>query len=266
MIHNCPICGETIYKKENQADYFCLNSNCPARSIEGLVHFVSRKAMNIDGLGDSIIEDFYNLGFIKNYTDIYDLNKHREELIELEGFGNKSINNLLESIELSKNNSLERLLFALGILHVGSKTGKILAKEFKNIDNLINAPYDVLVNIPDIGEIIAKSVRNYFDNDENIALINKLKEKGINMNYLGTESSSKLNGKIFVLTGTLNDFTRDEAKQVIEDNGGIVTGTVSSKTNYVVAGEKAGSKYDKAVSLGITILNEEEFKNLINGL
>ena len=266
MIKKCPICGSDLVLSKTGIDYFCMNDKCSKRNIESLIHFVSRKAMNIDGLGDSIIEDFYNLGFIKNYTDIYDLNKHREELIELEGFGNKSINNLLESIELSKNNSLERLLFALGILHVGSKTGKILAKEFKNIDNLINAPYDVLVNIPDIGEIIAKSVRNYFDNDENIALINKLKEKGINMNYLGTESSSKLNGKIFVLTGTLNDFTRDDAKQVIEDNGGIVTGTVSSKTNYVVAGEKAGSKYDKAVSLGITILNEEEFKNLINGL
>ena len=262
MITECPMCNTPLIKKEGQVDYYCPNNKCPARHIEGLIHFTSRDAMNVDGLGDRIMEDFYNFGFIKNIVDIYNLKNHKQDLIRLEGFGDKSVNNLLDAIENSKSNSLEKLIFALGIPHVGAKTGKILAQNFNTLDNLINASEEELTNIPDIGGIIAKSIREYFDNTDNMEIINKLKELGINMNYLGKkiEKNDNFFGKTFVLTGSLELFTRDEAKDIIESLGGKTVDSVSKKTSVVIVGANPGSKYTKAKELGIEIWSEEEFK------
>lgn len=262
MIKECPMCNTPLIKKEGQVDYYCPNDKCPARHIEGLIHFASRDAMNVDGLGDRIMEDFYNFGFIKNIVDIYNLKNHKQDLIRLEGFGDKSVHNLLDAIENSKQNSLEKLIFALGISHVGAKTGKILAQNFNTLDNLINASEEELTNIPDIGGIIAKSIREYFDNTDNLEIINKLKELGINMNYLGKkiEKNDNFFGKTFVLTGSLELFTRDEAKDIIESLGGKTTDSVSKKTSVVIVGANPGSKYTKAQELNIEIWTEKEFK------
>ena len=261
MIENCPMCGMILEKKD--ANYFCTNKLCPARKIEALIHFVSRDTMNIEGLGERIIEDFYNMKFINSISDIYKLYEHKEDLIELEGFGEKSVNNLLSSIEHSKENSLEKVLFALGIRHVGKKTAKILAKKYKNIDNLINASLDELTNINDIGEIIAKSIRKYLDNKDNIKLINELKEVGLNFSYNEGETNDKLDGMTFVLTGTLEKYKREELTKLLEDKGAKVTSSVTKKTTGVIVGDKPGSKYDKALKLGITIYKEEDIENLI---
>ncbi len=268
MIENCPICGTKLIRKEEEADYFCPNQECEARKIEGLIHYVSREAMNIDGLGERIIEDFYNMGYIKKIPDIYKLDQKKEELMELEGFGSKSINNLLDSINNSKNNSLERLLFALGIRQVGSKTAKILAKRFGNLNNLMNADYDELNQIHDIGSIIAQSIVDYFKDSENIDVINELIRIGVNTDYLGKVDveiqKENITGKTFVLTGTLENYTRDNLKKILEDMGANVSGSVSKKTNVVIAGESPGSKYDKAVDLGIEIWDEERLLNELN--
>ena len=265
MIKECPMCNTPLIKKEGQVDYYCPNDKCPARHIEGLIHFTSRDAMNVDGLGDRIMEDFYNFGFIKNIVDIYNLKNHKQDLIRLEGFGDKSVNNLLDAIENSKQNSLEKLVFALGIPHVGAKTGKILAQNFNTLDNLINASLEELTNIPDIGGIIAKSIKEYFDNTDNMKIINELKELGINMNYLGKkiEKNDNFFGKTFVLTGSLELFTRDEAKEIIESLGGKTVDSVSKKTSVVIVGANPGSKYTKAKELDIPIWSEEEFKEKI---
>lgn len=265
MIEFCPICGSKLVKKETEAAYYCENKLCDARKIEGLIHFVSRDAMYIDGFGERIIEDFYNMGFLKNVVDFYTLKNYKKNLMELEGFGEKSINNLLESIEKSKENSLDRLLFALGIRHVGKKTATILARKYENIDNLINTDYETLVNIPDIGEIIAESVYDYFKNQDNLRIINELKEHNVNMESIGNKIIKNDNflDKTFVLTGTLSDFSREEASELIIARGGKVTNSVTKKTNVVLVGENPGSKYDKAKSLNITIWNEDEFKKLL---
>ena len=264
MIKNCPMCNTELIKKD--ANYYCPNNNCPARHIENLIHYASRDAMNIEGFGDSIIEDFYNMGYIKNVNDFYHLDKYKEELMELEGFGEKSIIKLLSSIESSKNNSLERLLFALGIRHVGAKTAKILARQFKTMDNLINATYEELNTINDIGDIIAKSIVEYFKDEDNITLINKLKENNVNMTFDNSNyhESELFAGKTFVLTGTLINTTREEATFLIESLGGKVSGSVSSKTSAVIVGDAPGSKYQKALKLNIPIWNEEEFLQNIN--
>lgn len=261
MIKNCPICGMELKKRDGQVDYYCNNVNCDARNVEKLIHFVSRKAMNIDGLGDRIMEDFYNMHFINNIADIYRLKDYKEDLIELEGFGNKSVDNLLKAIEDSKNNSLERLVFALGIPNVGEKTAKILSKNYKTLDNFMNATFEQLSSIYDIGEIIAKSIRDYFDNETNIEIINKLKLEGLNTIYLGEEVEENENflNKTFVVTGTLTNYSRDEAHREIESRGGKTSSSVSKKTSAVIVGENPGSKYDKAISLGIPIWQEEEF-------
>lgn len=261
MIKNCPICNSPLIRRENEAAYYCVNPKCDARKIEGLCHFVSRDAMYIDGFGDAIIEDFYNMGYLKSIVDFYNLYKYKEELMELEGFGSKSITNLLTSIENSKKNSLERLLFALGIRHVGKKSAKILASHHKTLDNIINATYEELIETDNIGDIMAKSIKNYFSIEENIELINQLKQIGVNMDYLGEEVTSDENfmNKTFVLTGSLSELTRDEAGNIIELRGGSVTSSVTKKTDVVIVGENPGSKYNKAIELGITIWNEKEF-------
>ena len=263
MITECPMCKTPLVKKEGQVDYYCPNNKCPARHIESLIHFASRDAMNIDGLGDSIMEDFYNFGFIGNIADIYSLKEHAKDLTRLEGYGEKSISNLLNSIETSKENSLERLLFGLGIPHVGAKTAKILAANFHTMDNLMSASLEELTTIDDIGEIIAKSIISYFNDNHHRAIVEELKDIGLNMEYLGKkiEKNPNFANKSFVLTGTLSSLTRDEAKEIIEENGGKTVESVSKKTSVVIVGDAPGSKYQKALDLGIEIWNEEEFKS-----
>ena len=261
MIDKCPMCGSDLVKED--ANYFCKNPHCPARKIESLIHFASRDTMNIDGLGERIIEDFYNMGFIKDISDIYRLDNHKEDLMELEGFGEKSITNLLTSIENSKSNSLEKVLFALGIRHVGKKTAKILAKRYKTIDNLINASEEELTNINDIGEIIAKSVKEYFSKEENLKLVDELKQLGLNFTYESTSVNDTLDGMTFVLTGTLEHYKREELTKILEDKGAKVTSSVTKKTTGVIVGDKPGSKYDKALKLGIKIYEEKDIEELI---
>ena len=265
MPDKCPICNTTLIRTESGIDLKCPNDNCPARSIESLIHYSDRKAMNIEGLGERIIEDFYNMNIIKSIPDIYNLKDQKEDLIELEGFGNKSVNNLLENIEESKNNSLEKLLFAIGIPGIGEKNAKVLAKKYNHIDNLINASIEELTNISDIGPILAKNIRLFFTSVDNITLINNLKEIGVNMKYLGAttvENPNLLNKKI-VVTGTLKNYSRDEIQSLIELNGGKWSSTVSKNTDAVIVGENPGSKYDKALELKVPILTEEDFEKLL---
>lgn len=263
MIENCPMCNSVLVRKD--ANHYCKNEHCPSRKIESIIHFSSRDAMYIEGFGESIVEDFYNLGYLKNIDDFYTLDKYKDELMLLEGFGEKSISKLLESASNSKKNSLERLLFGLGIRYVGKKTAKILSKYYKTMDNLIKADFDELKSINDIGDVIAKSIVDYFNDEKNINLINRLKDLNLNMRYLGEEvntSNENINGKTFVITGTLSR-PRDEIKEEIEGLGGNVTGSVTKKTDYVIAGEKAGSKLTKATELGIRVLTEEEYNNML---
>lgn len=264
MSLSCPMCGSDLIKKD--ASYYCVNPKCDARHIEELIHFASRDAMNIDGFGEQIVEDFYNMGFLKDATDFYKLDMHREDIMELEGYGEKKLFNLLDGVNNSRDNSLERLLFALGIRHVGKKTAKILASYYKNIDNLIEADFEELVNIKDIGLTIANSVKKYFDNEHNIEMINKFKAYGLNMNYNGPTIliDEEFDNKRFVLTGTLNSITREEAKDRIERLGGLTSNSVSKNTSVVIVGENPGSKYDNALKLGITIWNEREFLDKLN--
>ncbi len=267
MISTCPICGSTLVKRGN-VDYFCVNDACPKKNIESLIHFASRNAMNIDGLGDEIIEDFYNEGFIRTIPDFYHLNDHKEDIIELEGYGLKKVTNLLLAIEESKQNSVERLIFGLGIPGIGAKNAKLLASMFKDIHTLSNATYEDLVSIRDIGDILAKNIVNYFANPSNITLINTLEDMGVNMKYLGAEVKSNENftDKKFVITGTLEFMSREEAKALIESYGGKCIDSVSKKTDVVIVGDAPGSKYTKAQELGITIWMEEQFKEIVDSL
>lgn len=264
MINICPICSSLLERKKNQADWYCINLDCPAKNIESLIHFVSRNAMYIEGLGEEIIEDFYNLGYIKTYSDIFMLENHKNDLIELEGFGNKSVEKILNNIEKSKLNSLERLIFAIGIPNVGEKTAKILAKNYKTIDNLMLATKEDLIKIKDIGDIVAESIINYFKVDKNIINIEKLRELNVNFNYLGREENNIFNGKRIVVTGSLTKYTRKEIEELIENSGGNTSSSVSKLTDYVVVGENPGSKKDKAKELNIPILTEEEFIEILN--
>ena len=259
MTDECPICHSKLVKKDS--NYYCVNDNCPKKDIESLIHFTSREAMNIVGLGEEIVEDFYNLGYLTRIIDVYRLDDFKEELKLLEGFGEKSIEKLLASINESKKNSLEKLLFAIGIRNVGAKTAKIIAKKYKTIDNIMNASVEELSSIKDVGDIIANSVYSYFKDEKNIQMIKDLKAEGVNLEYLGSgESTSDIfEGMTFVLTGGLENYTRDEAKEIIESLGGNVSGSVSKKTSVVVAGSDPGSKYAKAVELGIEIWNEDTF-------
>ena len=268
MIDKCPICGMKIIRKESEADYFCPNEACPARNVEGLIHFASREAMDIEGLGDSIMEDLYNYGYIKDISDIYILDKYKVELEQLEGFGKKSVDNLFKSIEDSKHNNLDKLLFGLGIKQVGSKTAKIICKKYGNLDNIMNASLEELVNINDIGPVIAQNIVDYFNDSKNMDIINRLKQYGVNMEYIydsNYREDDNFKDKTFVLTGTLNNITRNDASLLIENAGGKVTSSVTKKTNVVIVGDNPGSKYDKAISLGIEIWDEDKFLELIEG-
>ena len=264
MITNCPICGLPLTKKEGLIDYFCLNDKCPARNINGLIHYASRGAMNIDGLGDEIIESLYNEGFLNNFLDFYLLYKHKEDLKQLEGFGEKKVTHILESIENSKNNSLERLLFGLGITGIGSKNAKILAKHFENIDALSYASFDELISIRDIGDTLANSIIAYFKMNRD--LLNSIKEIGINTKYIGERLTYNeyITGKKFVITGTIEGLSRDEIKAFIEKNNGTVSESVSKNTDIVIVGANPGSKYEKALNLNIMIYDENKIKEVMN--
>ena len=266
MISECPICKEKLIKRKGQVDYYCPNALCPARGVEKLIHFASRDAMNIDGLGDEIIEDFFNEGFIKEVDDFYHLYEHKDEILSLVGFGNKSFNNIVDAIEKSKNNSLEKLLFGLGIPGIGSRTAKLLSENYSNIDSLINTTKEELLNIKDIGEILADNIVEYFQNNKD--LINRLKELNVNMLYKGIskKTNENITNKKFVMTGTISFMSRDEIKSLIEEYSGTFSDSVSKKTDVVIVGSSPGSKYDKAKELGITIWNEDEFKKIKDSL
>jgi len=267
MISECPICG-TVLEKKGNVDYFCVNNECPKKNIESLIHFSSRNAMNIEGMGDEIVEDFYNEGFIRSIPDFYKLSDYKEAIIDLEGYGNKKVNNLLLAIEESKKNSVERLIFGLGISGIGHKNAKLLASRYKNINNLKNVTYEELISIRDIGDILAKNIVNFFKNYNNLKLIHSLEKLGVNMNYLGEEvkESTNITNKKFVITGTISFMSRDEIKSLLESYGGKESGSVSKNTDIVIVGENPGSKYDKAKALGIEIWDEDKFKEIVDSL
>ena len=266
MITHCPMCASPLIQKKGNVDFFCENEHCPARKIESLIHFTSRGAMNIEGLGEKIVEDFYNYGYIKTFSDIYKLHNKKEELKELEGFGNKSIETMLENIELSKSNSLERLLFAIGINGVGAKTAKLLCKYYNNIESLKNAKVEELSNIRDIGEILSINIVEYFKDENNLKEIDELIRLGVNTTYNGKTiiEDENFKDKKFVITGSFEGITRDEIKEFIELRGGLTSDSVSKKTNVVLVGEDAGSKKDKAIELNIEIWNQEKLFEIMH--
>ena len=264
MIDKCPMCGSELVKKG--ADYFCISTNCPARNIESLIHFAEKEAMNLESVGPEFIEDFYNLGILTKIEDFYNLENHAQEIMFEDGYGEKSLNKMLDTINKSKDNSLERLLFGLGIPGIGKKKAIILAENYHNIDNLCLATQEDLENIPDIGEILAKNVVDYFDTHKE--LINNLKELGINMEFKGEAKfdNEEFTGKKFVITGTFAEYSRDELKNIIGKYKGSTSESVSKKTDVVIVGSQPGSKYDKALELGITIWNEEKLMKVLSEL
>lgn len=265
MPRTCPVCGGLAIREEGEAVVRCIGIECEARLFRSIVHFASRPAMNIEGLGFSIVKELLNRNLIKNIADIYYLKL--EDVASLKKNGKKFASNLITAIENSKNNDLARLINALGIRHVGTKTAKTLANKFKNIDNLINATLYELSETEEIGEIIALSIKKFFEQKQTLDIILKLKEAGVNMEVIVEEGTdNRFEGKTFVLTGSLENYTRDEASQIIEKFGGKTSTTVSKKTTYVLAGEDAGSKLKKAQALGVTVLSEEEFRNMIGNV
>ena len=264
MCDTCPVCGSKLVKKD--AMHFCLNKNCDARNIEGLIHFSSKDAMDIEGLGEKVCEQFFNQKFIHSISDIYKLYNLRNELINIDGFSNVSVDKLFDAIEKSKSNSLERLIFGLGIKEVGVKTAKVLAKTFKTLDRLKDASKEELIEVQDIGEVSASSIYEYFHNEHNLLLIDELRLLGLNFEYLGsttTNGDSIFSGKVVVLTGTLESMGRKEATNLLEDLGAKVTSSVSKSTDYVIFGSEAGSKLTKAQELNIQTMDEETFIQLI---
>ncbi|WFQ93294.1 DNA ligase [Mycoplasma feriruminatoris] len=263
----CPNCHSLLEKNEDEVDQFCINSNCSMKILRALQHFSSREAMNIVSLGDRSLEILFNLNIIKTISDIYRLEDHKEQILEIENFGLKSYLNLIDSINQSKNNSLEKVLFGLGIRHIGSKTAKILAKQYQNIDNLMNASYDELVQINSIGSSLALSIIDWFKIPDNINLINELKSFNVNFKYLGVKINldSIIANKSFVITGTLSR-PREEFKTLIENNAGKVIGSISKKTDYLLAGDNVGSKLEKAKKLGVKIIDEQQFFDLLESM
>ncbi len=264
MIEVCPYCKEKLVRKEGEAGHFCVNDNCEGRKKAAIIYFASKVAMDIEGLGEKIVEEFYDLGYLKDIKDIYYLKNHKDDLMRLDGYGEKSVNSLLDAIEASKNNPLDKVITSLGIRFVGGKVSKVLAKRFKSLESLMNATYDDLVNIKDIGEAIASSIVAYFKVNSN--LVNELIDLGINPVLEEDTSTNKIfEGMSIVLTGKLESLTRDEASEIIERLGGNASSSVSKKTAFVVAGSDAGSKKQKAIDLKIKILTEQEFLDLVEG-
>lgn len=268
MPSHCPACNTELVRLEEEVALRCINPNCPAQLIEGMIHFVSRNAMNIDGLGEKLVMQLFNEGLVHTIPDLYRL--EREKLLELERMGEKSVSNLLNAIEASKGNSLEKLVFGLGIRFIGEKAAQILSQEFETMERLQRATYDEFVAVDEIGEKMADSLVQYFSEDKVNAMLQELKDLGVNMEYTGPKKATGAEDSPFmdisvVLTGKLEKLSRNEAKAKIEALGGKVTGSVSKKTGLVVAGEAAGSKYDRARELGITIWNEEQLLEALDG-
>ena len=261
MPKNCPVCGSEVKREEGEAAFRCTNIECKAQILRNLSHFASKEAMDIEGLGPQIVEAFVENGLIEKVSDIYKLKK--EEIASLERMGDKSAENLINAINSSKTKDLSNLLFALGIRQIGKKAGKNLASHFKTIDNIINATAEEFTDIFDVGEISGKNVVEFFNNPDNRKTIEELKEYGVNMEYISTDVSEVFKNMTFVLTGTLPTLSRADATKIIEDNGGKTSSSVSKKTTYVLAGEEAGSKLTKAQSLGIKIITENEFLEMV---
>lgn len=263
MPNICPSCESKTFTKEGDPFTRCLNSDCPEQNIRKIIHFASREALNIEGLGDKVVATLYEKGIIKHTIDLFSLD--RNKLVELERMGDKSVDNLLNAIENSKQSSLDKVIFALGILNVGKKAGKILAEYYKNLTNFSKATVDELLELPDIGLITAESIVDYLSNDNNLRFINELIEIGMNPQYeiQNKNTDNIFSGKTIVLTGKLVELTRNEAKEYLERFGAKVTGSVTSKTDYVIAGEKAGSKLAKAEQLGIQVLSEDKFIDIM---
>lgn len=262
----CPVCGEKLFKPKGEVAYYCINSVCPALVKGSIIHFASRTAMDIEGLGEQLINNFVDRGYLKSYADIYELHSYSAELKEIEGFGEKSVNNLLEAIEESKKKPFEKVLFAIGVRYVGAGAALKLADYFGDVDKLIAASKEEIEEVPDIGPSISGSIELFFSREENIEILNRLKSYGLQFRAKKKESSSDIfKDKKFVLTGTLAGMMREEAKDKIIEYGGSVVSSVSVKTDYVLAGEKAGSKLEKAEKLGVKIISEEEFLKLIGG-
>lgn len=257
----CPICGEPLVREEGEAAVRCINPNCSAQQLRAVIHFVSKAAMNIDGLGASIVEQLLDKKLINDCSDIYYLNF--DNVISLDGFAEKSANNLIAAISESKKSGLDRVLFGLGIRMIGSRAAQILAAHFGNIDSLMSASVDDLSSISEIGTKMAQSIVEYFKQDKSLYIIERLKAAGVDLTYTSTQKGNNFDGKIFVLTGTLPTLKRNDAKELIESYGGKVSGSVSKNTDFVVAGEEAGSKLDKALSLGIKVLSEAELTEML---
>lgn len=257
----CPSCGSEVVRVDDEVALRCLNTDCPAQLVRNLIHFVSKGAMDIEGLGRTLIYKLVENKLISSPADIYDLQK--EQLMNMERMGEKSSENILKAIENSKKAGFDKLLFGLGIRHVGQKAAKLIASKFENIDNLINATEDDINSIDGLGGIIAESVIMYFGTPQNIELIDHLRAHGVVMSFENKVKSQKLGGKTFVLTGTLENYTRGEASEIIESMGGKVTSSVSKNTDFVLAGEDPGSKIDKANKLGVKVISESEFLNII---
>lgn len=257
----CPICGEPLVREEGEAAVRCINPNCSAQQLRSVIHFVSKAAMNIDGLGASIVEQLLDKKLINDCSDIYYLNF--DNVISLDGFAEKSANNLIAAISESKKSGLDRVLFGLGIRMIGSRAAQILAAHFGNIDSLMSASVDELSSISEIGTKMAQSIVEYFKQDKSLYIIERLRAAGVDLTYTSTQKGNNFDGKIFVLTGTLPTLKRNDAKKLIESYGGKVSGSVSKNTDFVVAGEEAGSKLDKALSLGIKVLSEAELTEML---
>lgn len=260
--HTCPSCGAILSKKENDADYFCLNEECPSKKVNGIIHFASINAMNIEGLGEKMVETLYDAGLLKDIKDIYTLKDKTDELLKLERMGQKTIDNLLSSIEISKTRNLDRLVFGLGIKNVGSKVATVLCQNFNTLEELSQVQESDLVSLKDIGPVIRQSVISYFESHRDIVSV--LKDLGLNTTYKTVAvSQSKVSHKVCVITGSFQDMSRDDLKTRLESLGAIVTNSVSKKTDLLFCGEKAGSKLDKALSLGIEIVYENELENFL---
>src|SRR5262252_3667218 len=257
----CPVCGTKVVRTEGEVDYRCVNANCPAKLLGTILHFASRGVMNIDGVGEALVTQLTEKGLVKNVADIYKLT--RADLLGLERFAEKSAQNLLGEIETSKNLPLERVIYGLGIRMVGERTAQFLAEHFGSMEAIANASAEELQNVGEVGPKIAESIAEFFSNPANRELVKRLEKSGLKFTGEMKERGTKLAGKTFVLTGTLAKYTRDEAKKMIEDAGGKVTGSVSKKTDYVVAGIEAGSKLDKAKELGVAVINEGDMEQLI---
>lgn len=262
MPKTCPVCGAPAIREEGEAAIRCIGIECKARNLRNIIHFASKEGMNIEGLGEKIVEQLYENGLIETIADIYYLKQ--EDIQSLKKDGKKFAKNLIDAIEKSKNNDLDRLICAIGIRHIGTKSAKTLARKFKSIDGLMDASLEDLIATDDVGDITAESIYEFFKQDQTIDLINKLKNVNVNMKLKEEENTdNRFEGKTFVLTGSLEEFTRDEASKIIENYGGKTSSSVSKKTDYVLAGEEAGSKLTKAESLGIKIISEQEFKEMV---